>query len=114
MEPIEIAGLTPAERAFLLDSGERVVVRITRAPTPDQRFIAMKVVARLVQADGTTVQVGDTPAVAPGWVRSISADGLATGVTTIQAEMAAATVEACERARRHAAALRAWAVVPAG
>lgn len=112
MDPIEIPGLGEAERAFQVDGGEIVVVRITRHKTPDDRFIGLKVESWLATEEGDVVQIGGAPARPPASVRTVLVDALSSGALTIQGVMADATVEAVDKALRHAAAMRAWAMIP--
>lgn len=113
MEPIDIPGLGEAERAFVTEAGDIVVVRITRTDTPDQRFVALKVESWLVNESGEVMEIGGAPVRPPADVRSILVDALTNGALTIQGEMADATVEAIQKAVRFAAAMRAWALIPA-
>lgn len=112
MENIAIPGLKDCERAFRVDTGEIVVVRITRSTTLDARFIAFKIDAWLATEDGDVVEIDGVPAIAPAEVRTILTDAIASGALTIEGEMADATIRAVEKALRHATAMRAWSRIP--
>lgn len=111
MQPIDLPGLTAAERAFQLVDGSYAVVRITRSRDTGAD-VPIKVCVRAVDATGATLVEDGVPLEAPARIVTVSAGGLADGAITIDDVMADATVDACDRIRRHVAARRAWAKIP--
>lgn len=113
MTPIEMQGLGPAERAYQLETGERVVVKITRAPCSHPGHVAMRACARLVDESGATLQVAGEPVVCAPQTRTLDVAALAEGVLTIPETMDALAAAVAERARQRRIALEAWAQIPA-
>lgn len=112
---VPVPGLKPSERAFVLESGETFVVRVTRSePGPDDQAVNLKIQA--AQVDPITGAIKETasgvPIRIPAHVRSVSLSALADNAVTIENEIADATAQAAERFRNHTVALRAWEQVP--
>jgi hypothetical protein len=117
MESISLAGLLDSERAFKLDSGELAVVDITRrTDTPDEHSMAVEINARIVDASGATVTLDDfgtaVPLKLPAKVHTIHKSAIAEGAVNFFDELASQTVDACDRLRKHAVALRSFLRVP--
>lgn len=105
-------GLAKNERAFELDSGKRVAVRVQRQESQEQGFICIEAGARELNQDGSTATLDGVPVVCPPKIRTIHVDLLTEGLTTIEDEIAEATTEAVRRMNNHTAALRAWRKIP--
>lgn len=102
------------EKAYQLTTGELVAIGIARQlVASEEPVVALRISARLIDATGVTVTVGEDQAVIPPHVRTIYAGALADGTLTIDAEMVDAAAKAAERIRQYAAALTAIAKIPA-
>lgn len=118
----QVPNLASTERAFRVATGKMgadgtpeeiiVAVAITRRAAQDN-FLPLKIMARLVDADGVPITLNGTPVTIPGSVRSLAAAAVAEGTITVENEMATAAVEAVTRMQMHYVAMRAWFGVPA-
>ncbi len=111
-EAIDLPGLTEAERAFRVATGELIVVSFTRRNAPEG-WLAFNVDARQVNEDGTTAVFDGVPVAVPTKTVSVPAAALASGVVSIDHVRATATSEAVQQVVNYIAALKAWAKVPA-
>ena len=111
-EAIDLPGLTEAERAFRLGTGELVVVSITRRQSPEG-WLALNVDARMINEDGTTATFDGVPIAVPTKTVSVPLVALANGITSVDHVRATATPEIIQQLVNYSAALRAWAKVPA-
>lgn len=110
-EPVEMPGLSEAERAFRVATGELIVVSFTRRNAPEG-WLAFNVDARQINEDGTTAVFDGVPVAVPTKTVSVPAAALASGVVSIDHVRATATAEAVQQAVNYIAALKAWAKVP--
>ncbi len=105
-------GLAKNERAFQLDTGRKVAVRVQRREALEQGFICIEAAAREIAEDGSTVTMDGVPVSCPPKIKTIQVDLLAEGLTTIEDEIADMTTEAVRRMNNHATALQAWRKIP--
>jgi hypothetical protein len=117
----KVKSLKATERAFEVDlpAGASAAVRTATVAVqvergdPKEGFLPVKVSARHVGADGGTHRVNGVEVRVPAKYHSLSVSGLAEGTIDIENEVAIATADAVERARRHLVALEAWFKLPA-
>lgn len=94
------------ERAFEMEGGQLVVVKVTRKPAVETGTLHVKARARVIDADGNTLS--ETPA----HVRGIMAAALAEGRLKLEDELADVTRQMARQAVEHHAALEAWRALP--
>lgn len=101
------------DRAFLLDTGETVVVRVERAPNQlPGGDVAVQVTPRVVDpATGATVQVAGVGAEAPTFTATIPVSAFDVAGFTLAAYLAGVIAEQAPRARAYAAALASFASI---
>ena len=102
-----LPGLTAAQRAFAIDTGETIVVETTQQDIGDdphnlvsQAHVAVKVRAWKVNADGTPARdAGNKVLEIPAKVETVLTSALAEGAVSLDNLMVQYTIDALTRAR---------------
>lgn len=106
----EIPGLDPAtEKGFLLDTGELVAIEVFKPAASQEGVIAIAVVARAVNPDGSTVVIGGQEAAMPGHTIAFLTEQLGAEPLLVMPAIAAAMEKEAEKVRGFMSALNSLA-----
>lgn len=111
MTRTDVPNLRPGEEAWRLDTGELVGIRVLRAGR-SEKSIALRLESRLLNDDGSTVEVDGEACECRPTHHTVILDALTNGDTNMDAEWNFLRRRGAWRARNHRTALEALARVP--